>query len=142
MNVEGLRPELAVEGAITAAVFEVCIEEVLAPKLRPEQVVELWTSSARTRASVSGSSSKLGAASYCTRRPSSAGLNPIEEAFSKLKSILYRAQVRGTEAMIEAMVRELDAITAGLREASSSTADTGHWVTYCDLRYRTNFCRA
>jgi len=39
MNMEGRRPALAVERAITAAVFEVYIEEVLAPKLRPGQVV-------------------------------------------------------------------------------------------------------
>ena len=52
-------PALAVEGAITAAVFEVYIGEVLAPKLRPGQ---LWLrkTSRPTRASAFTSSSKLG----------------------------------------------------------------------------------
>jgi transposase len=70
MNVEGMGPALAVEGAITAAVLEVYIEEVLAPKLRPGQVVVMDNLCAhkgeRIRKLVEA---KLGAASYCTCRP-------------------------------------------------------------------------
>jgi transposase len=43
--------------------------------------------------------------------PYSPDLNPIEEAFSKIKGILRKAQSRSREAMIEAMGRALDAIT-------------------------------
>ena len=38
--------------------------------------------------------------------------NPIEEAFSKIKGILRKAQARSREALIEAMGRALDAITS------------------------------
>ncbi len=38
-------------------------------------------------------------------------LNPIEEAFGKMKSILRKAQLRSREALIEAIGRALDAIT-------------------------------
>ncbi len=39
MTVEAMCPSLAVEGATTAAVFEVYVEQVLAPAVRTGQVV-------------------------------------------------------------------------------------------------------
>jgi len=44
--------------------------------------------------------------------PYSPDLNPIEEAFSKIKRILRKAEVRSREALIEAMGKALDAITS------------------------------
>jgi hypothetical protein len=62
---------LAVEGAITAAVLEVYIEEVLAPKLRPGQVMVIDNLSAHKGERARKLSSTLRAASYCTCRPTS-----------------------------------------------------------------------
>jgi hypothetical protein len=39
---------MAVEGATTARVFETYTERVLAPALRPGQIVGLWTTLVRT----------------------------------------------------------------------------------------------
>lgn len=44
--------------------------------------------------------------------PYSPDLNPIEEAFAKLKALLRRAGARSREALIEAMGRALEAVTA------------------------------
>ncbi len=44
--------------------------------------------------------------------PYSPDLNPIEEAFSKVKGLLRRTEARTCEALIEAMGRALDAVTA------------------------------
>jgi transposase len=44
--------------------------------------------------------------------PYSPDLNPIEEAFSKLKALLRRVGARTREALIEAMGQALDAVTA------------------------------
>jgi transposase len=110
MNVEDMGPALAVEGAITAAVFEVYIEEVLAPKLRPGQAVVMDNLSARKGEHIR----KLVEARGCALLylPSySPDLNLMEEAFSKIKGILRKAQARSREALIEAMGRALDAIT-------------------------------
>ena len=38
-------------------------------------------------------------------------LNPIEEAFAKLKALLRRAGARTREALVEAMGRALEAVT-------------------------------
>jgi transposase len=44
--------------------------------------------------------------------PYSPDLNPIEEAFAKVKTLLRRTGARTREALIEAMGRALDTVTA------------------------------
>jgi transposase len=44
--------------------------------------------------------------------PYSPDMNPIEEAFSKVKGLLHKAESRTREALIEAIGRALDAVTA------------------------------
>ena len=56
--------------------------------------------------------------------PYSPDLNPIEEAFSKLKGALRRAEARSREALIEAMGVALSAVSA--RDARGSFAHRGY----------------
>ena len=44
--------------------------------------------------------------------PYSPDLNPIEEAFSKIKGLLRKAGARSREALIEALGKALEAITS------------------------------
>jgi transposase len=44
--------------------------------------------------------------------PYSPDFNPIEQAFSKVKGLMRRAEARTREALIEAMGRALEAVTA------------------------------
>jgi transposase len=44
--------------------------------------------------------------------PYSPDLNPIEEAFAKIKALLRKAQARTRETLLEAMGRALDAVSA------------------------------
>jgi DDE superfamily endonuclease len=44
--------------------------------------------------------------------PYSPDLNPIEEAFAKLKALVHRAGARTREAVIKALGRALEAVTA------------------------------
>jgi transposase len=44
--------------------------------------------------------------------PYSPDLNPIGEAFAKLKALLRKAEARTREALIEAMGRALETVTA------------------------------
>ena len=111
MSVEGMGPSLAVEGATDREVFEAYVEEVLAPSLRPRQIVVMDNLTAhkgeRVRELVEGRGCEL-----LYLPPYSPDLNPIEEAFSKIKGILRKAQARNREGLIEAMGRALDAITS------------------------------
>ena len=111
MSLEGMGPCLAVEGATTKAVFETYVERVLAPSLRPAQVVVMDNLSShkgpRVRELVEARGCEL---LYLPAY--SPDLNPIEEAFSKLKALLRKAGARTREALMEAMGRALDAVTA------------------------------
>ncbi len=44
--------------------------------------------------------------------PYSPDLNPIEQAFSKVKGLMRKAEARTREALVEAMGRALDALTS------------------------------
>jgi transposase len=111
ITAEGLGPCLAVEGATTREVFEAYLERVLAPTLRGGQVVVMDNLSAhkggRVKEIVEGRGCEL-----LYLPPYSPDLNPIEEAFSKTKGLMRKAEARTREALIEAMGRALAAVTA------------------------------
>jgi transposase len=111
ITAEGLGPCLAVEGATTREVFEAYLERVLAPTLRGGQVVVMDNLSAhkggRVKEIVEGRGCEL-----VYLPPYSPDLNPIEEAFSKTKGLMRKAEARTREALIEAMGRALAAVTA------------------------------
>jgi transposase len=110
MTIEGMGPSLAVEGATTARVFETYVERVLAPTLRRGQVVVMDNLSAhkgeRVRELIEGRGCEL------FYLPSySPDLNPIEEAFSKMKGLLRKVEARSREALLEALGAAISAIT-------------------------------
>jgi transposase len=111
MTLEGMGTCLAVEGATTAAVFEAYIEKVLLPSLQCRQLVVMDNLSAhkgeRIRELVESAGCEL-----LYLPPYSPNLNPIEEAFSKIKGLLRKAQGRSRQALVEAMGKALDSVTA------------------------------
>lgn len=111
MGVGGMGPCLAVEGPTTREVFETYLERVLAPSLRPGQVVVMDNLSSHKGGRVKELIEERGC--ELLYLPSySPDLNPIEEAFAKLKGLLREAGARTREALIEAMGRALQAVTA------------------------------
>lgn len=111
MSAEGMGPSLAVEGPTTKAVFEAYVEHVLAPGSKPGQLIVMDNLSShkgsRIRELIEGRDCEL-----IYLPPYSPDLNPIEEAFAKLKALLRKAGARTREAQLEAMGRALDAVTA------------------------------
>jgi transposase len=110
MSLEGMGPCLAVEGTTTATVFEAYVEQVLAPSLRRGQIVVLDNlgahKSERARELIEERSCQL---LYLPAY--SPDFNPIEEAFSKIKGALRKAQARTREALIEALGVAISAVT-------------------------------
>ena len=94
-------PCLAVEGPKTKAIFETYLERVLAPSLRPGQVVVMDNLSShkgpRVRELLDARGCEL---LYLPAY--SPDLSPIEEAFAKLKALLRRAGAGTREALLEA----------------------------------------
>jgi hypothetical protein len=68
MSVEGMGPSLAVEGATTAVVLEAYVQKVLAPTLRPGQIMMMDILSAHKADRVRELIEEQ-AASYCTCLP-------------------------------------------------------------------------
>lgn len=110
MSLEGMGPSLAVEGATTARVFETYIEKVLAPSLHPGQIVVMDNLGAHRPKRVkelieSRDCELLYLPAY------SPDLNPIEEAFSKVKNLLRKAKARSRQSLVEAMGRALASVS-------------------------------
>lgn len=111
MTHEGMGPCLAVVGGTTKEVFEAYVERVLAPTLRPGQVVVADNLAAHkgeeVRELIEGQGCEL-----FFLPPYSPDYSPIEEAFSKIKGLLRKAQARSREALIEALGAAISAVTA------------------------------
>jgi transposase len=111
MSLEEMGPSLAVEGAITAVVFEAYVERVLAPSLHTGQIVVMDKLGAHRPKRVRKIIEERGC--ELVYLPSySPDYNPIEEAFAKIKHLLRRAAVRSKEALVEAIGVALSAVTA------------------------------
>lgn len=120
----GLGACLAVEGSTPREVFEAYLEHVLAPTLRPGQMVVMDNLSAhkggRVKQIIEGRGCEL---TYLP--PYSPEFNPIEQAFSKVKGLLRRAGARTRESLIEAMGSALSAV---------STRDALGFFGHCGYR--------
>jgi transposase len=121
LHTRGMGPSMAVQGATTSRVFETYTERLLAPTLKPGQVVVMDNQGAhrpkRIRELIEDRGCEL---LYLPAY--SPDLNPIEEALSKIKHLLRKIGARTKEALIEAMGRALGAISA---------QDVGGFFTHC-----------
>ena len=102
ITLEGMGPSMAVEGSSTKEVFEAYLEHILLPEVREGQVLIMDKLPAhkpnRMRELIEERGCQL------LYLPSySPDLNPIEEAFYKIKEILRRACARTREALLEAL---------------------------------------
>ena len=121
---EGMGESMSMEGATDALAFETYVEHFLAPSLREGQVVVLDGLGAhrtqKVRELVEGRGADL------VFLPSySPDLNPIEEAFSKIKQLVRKVGARVREALVEAVGRALAAVTT--EDAAGWFAHAGYW---------------
>jgi transposase len=117
----GMGPAFMLDGAADSAAFAIYVEPLLAPSLRPGQIVVLdhlsIHLSPRVRAAIEARGCRL-----LFLPASSPDFSPIEEAFSKRKAVLRRHGARTREALQEAIATALDLITA---------TDALGWFTHC-----------
>lgn len=107
----GMGASLVVEGSTNGMVFETYLQEVLCPTLKRGQVVVMDNLSAhkgeRVRQLIEGKGCEL-----VYLPPYSPDFNPIEQAFSKLKSYLRNACARTQQTLLEVIGEALGTITA------------------------------
>src|ERR671911_392130 len=121
---------MTVEGATDSYAFEAYVEHFLAPSLCEGQVVVLDGLGAHRTQRVTELIEARGAdlvflPSYWP------DLNPIEEAFSKIKVLVRKAGARVREALEEAIGRALAAVTK--EDAAGWFAHAGYWAHYQPL---------
>jgi transposase len=121
----GMGESMSVEGATEALAFETYVEHVLAPSLCEGQVVVLDKLGAhrtdRVRELIEGRGADL------VFSPSySPDMNPIEEAFSKIKHLVRKVGARVREELVGTIARALASVT--LEDAAGWFAHAGyHW---------------
>ena len=121
----GMCESMSVEGATDAQAFEAYVEHFLAPSLCEGQVVVVLDRlgahrTEKVRELVEGRGADL------VFLPSySPDLNPIEEAFSKIKTLVRKEGARVREALVEAIGRALAAVTP--EDAAGWFAHAGYW---------------
>jgi transposase len=121
MSLHGMGETMCIQGATDAKAFEVYIEHFLAPTLSEGQVVVLDKLGAHRPQRIRELIEQRGA--ELVFLPSySPDLNPIEEAFSKIKNTLRKLAARTHEALLEAMEEALSKVTPW---------DAAGWFDHC-----------
>jgi transposase len=102
LSLAGIGETMILEGAANAQVFEIYIEQILAPSLQAGQMVIMDNLSIHKGQKVRQAIEAQGC-QLLFLPAYSPDFSPIEEAFSKIKAALRRAGARTHEALQEAI---------------------------------------
>jgi transposase len=123
LRCDGLGAPCVVDGAMNGAIFRAYVEQVLAPTLSAGDVVVLDNLSSHKVAGVREAIEARGA-SLLYLPPYSPDLNPIEQAFAKLKALLRAAAARTVEQLWTAIGQLLERFSAD--ECANYLANCGY----------------
>ena len=104
LRLTGMAAPMVLDGPMTGAWFLAYVEQVLAPTLSPGDIVIMDNLPAHKGAAVRAAIEAVGAR-LLLLPPYSPDLNPIENAFSKLKAMLRKAAARTVDQLWEAIAR-------------------------------------
>lgn len=126
LRLTGIAAPFVLDGAMNRPAFETYLAKVLAPELRPGDVVIMDNLSSHKGPRVRDLIEAAGA----TLRylpPYSPDFNPIENAFAKLKALLRKTAARTVDALWAAIGRLVDTITPA--ECANYFAAAGYDAT-------------
>lgn len=118
---DALAAPLVLDGAIDGASFRAWVEQMLAPELRPGDIVVMDNLGSHKVAGVRAAIEAAGA-QLRYLPPYSPDLNPIEQVFAKLKARLRRAEQRNREALWNMVGALLDTF---------STDECDRYIRHC-----------
>ena len=120
LTLDGVGSLLRFDGGMTSARFEGYVRHILAPTLRPGQIVIADNLRAHhadgARAAIEARGARL-----LHLPPYSPDFNPIEQAFSKVKQALRRAQARTDDTL---------RVATWAAYATITTADAAGWFAH------------
>lgn len=110
LRVDGLTAPMVMDGAINGDYFKAYVNNVLVPTLRPGDVVILDNLSSHKVAGVREAIEAVGA-TVRYLPPYSPDFNPIENLFSKLKTLLRKAEERTQDGLWKKIGNLIDVFT-------------------------------
>jgi transposase len=121
LSMHGIQAPWILEGAMDGAAFEVYVEQVLVPTLRPGDIVLMdnlsFHKAPRIRTLIESAEARLE-----FLPPYSPDLNPIELCWSKIKTALRAAKARTFETLLDALDDAFGAVTK---------QDAKAWFAHC-----------
>ena len=121
ISLAGIDAPMTIAGAVDGLVFKTYVEQVLAPTLKPGDVVVMDNLGAHKVAGVIEAIEAKGAKAIFLP-PYSPDLNPIEKCWSKIKTYLRAAKARTRETLEKALKEALFLVTS---------TDTTGWFASC-----------
>ncbi|HZC84287.1 MAG TPA: IS630 family transposase [Rubrobacter sp.] len=107
---EGMGPSMSIEGSSDTESFGLYMRDILAPRLKAGQIVLMDNLSVHKGKWVRELIEEKGCQLWLL--PSySPDMNPIEEAFSKVKNLIRKAKARTLEALFTVTARSLRAVS-------------------------------
>ena len=125
MRLDGSTACMVVDGATDKDVFKAYVQHILSPTLKPGDIVIMDNLSAHKNQEVKDLIESVDAEIWFLP-PYSPDLNPIEKIWSKIKAILRSLKARTEQALVDAIAKALDAITA---------SDAKGWFESCGYTF-------
>ena len=110
MRLDGVTASMQIDGAFTGETFLTYVEQILAPTLRPGDIVVMDNLGVHKVQGVKELIRKTGA-QLRYLPPYSPDFNPIEQCFSKIKAFLRKAEARTKEGLDHALTQAFQSIT-------------------------------
>ena len=126
LRLTGMTAPMVLDRAMTGAWFLAYVEQVLSPTLAPRDIVIMDNLPAHKGAAVRRAIEATGA-ELRLLPPYSPDLNPIENAFAKLKALLRKAAARTVNALERAIADTIDTFTPA--ECANYFAAAGYDAT-------------
>lgn len=110
LRLEGMTAPMVLDGAMHGAAFLAYVEQVLAPTLKPGDIVIMDNLPAHKPVAIRRAIEATGA-ELRFLPPYSPDFNPIEMAFSKLKALLKKAAARTKDDLWDAIAEAIETFT-------------------------------
>lgn len=121
IRADGTTAAMTIDGATDAEVFAVYVRQILAPTLRPGDIVVMDNLAPHKMPAITAALEAAGAEVWFLP-PYSPDLNPIEKMWSKVKAMLRKAKARTEETLLQAIGNALAAVTR---------SDATNWFASC-----------
>ena len=128
LRLDGAVAPMVVDSATDTDVFTAYVEQVLAPSLRPGDIVVVDNLSPHKAAGIREKIEAAGAELWYLP-PYSPDMNPIEGMWSKIKAWLRKVKARTFDTLVEAIAEALNHVT--IDDAQGWFQYSGYLTTQC-----------